>query len=139
MVLARTGVFNTTVFKNVAYGLKIRGAGRDEIDEKVNQALAFVGMENKAGQRALTLSSGETQRLGIARALVTGPEILFLDEPTASVDEENSGIIESIIRTMKEGGRTTVIMTTHDRDQAERLADVLLLMKDGMIETRRGK
>ncbi|MGE5808475.1 MAG: ATP-binding cassette domain-containing protein, partial [Nitrospirota bacterium] len=84
----------------------------------------------------VTLSSGETQRLGLARALVTEPDILFLDEPTASVDEENTGIIESIIRTMKEGGRTTVIMTTHDRDQAERLADVLLLMKDGMIEAQ---
>lgn len=135
MVLARTGVFNTTVFKNVAYGLKIRGVRRDEIEQKVNRALAFVGLENKAGQRAITLSSGETQRLGIARALVTEPEILFLDEPTASVDLENTAIIESIIKTMKEGGRTTVIMTTHDRDQAERLADVLLLMKDGGIET----
>jgi tungstate transport system ATP-binding protein len=139
MVLARTGVFNTTVFKNVAYGLRIRGASRDEIEQKVNSTLAFVGLENKAGQRALTLSSGETQRLGIARALVTEPEILFLDEPTASVDEENTAIIESIIKTMKEGGRTTVIMTTHDRDQAERLADVLLLMKDGVIATQGGR
>jgi tungstate transport system ATP-binding protein len=136
MVLARTGVFNTTVFRNVAYGLKIRGERQDEIEKKVNQALAFVGLKNMAGQRAVTLSSGETQRLGLARALVTEPDILFLDEPTASVDEENTGIIESIIRTMKEGGRTTVIMTTHDRDQAERLADVLLLMKDGMIEAQ---
>ena len=135
MVLARTGVFNTTVFGNVAYGLKIRGAGRGEIEKKVSRALDFVGLGDKADQRGLTLSSGETQRLGIARALVTEPEILFLDEPTASVDEENSGIIESIIKTMKEGGRTTVIMTTHDRDQAERLANVLLLMKDGVIET----
>jgi tungstate transport system ATP-binding protein len=137
MVLARTGVFNTTVFKNIAYGLKIRGERKDEIEKKVNKALAFVGMEHKSGQRALTLSSGETQRLGIARALVTEPEILFLDEPTASVDQENTAIIESIIKTMKEGGRTTVIMTTHDRDQAQRLADVLLLMKDGVIETQK--
>jgi ABC-type multidrug transport system ATPase subunit len=139
MVLARTGVFNTTVFKNVAYGLSIRGARRDEIEKRVNSALSFVGLESKAGQRALTLSSGETQRLGIARALVTEPEILFLDEPTASVDQENTVIIESIIKTMKEGGRTTAIMTTHDREQAERLADVLLLMKDGVIETQNGK
>jgi ABC-type multidrug transport system ATPase subunit len=139
MVLARTGVFNTTVFKNVAYGLKIRGAGKDEIAKKVHNALTFAGLESKTGQRALTLSSGETQRLGIARALVTEPEILFLDEPTASVDQENTAIIESIIKTMKQGSRTTVIMTTHDRDQAERLADVLLLMKDGVIETQGGR
>ena len=139
MVLARTGVFNTTVFKNISYGLRVRGAGKDEIAKKVHNALTFVGLERKKDQRALTLSSGETQRLGIARALVTEPEILFLDEPTASVDQENTAIIESIIKTMKEGGRTTVIMTTHDRDQAERLADVLLLMKDGVIETQAGK
>ena len=134
MVLARTGVFNTTVFKNISYGLRVRGAGKDEIAKKVHNALTFVGLERKKDQRALTLSSGETQRLGIARALVTEPEILFLDEPTASVDQENTAIIESIIKTMKNGGRTTVIMTTHDRDQAERLADVLLLMKDGIIK-----
>ncbi len=133
LLLARTGVFNTTVYKNVAYGLSIRGMHRHEIDKKVNTVLAFVGLDHKKNQRALTLSSGETQRLGIARSLAIDPEILFLDEPTASVDQENTGIIESIIRTMKADGRSTVIMTTHDREQAERLADVLLLMKEGTI------
>ncbi len=133
LVLPRTGVFNTTVYKNIVYGLLIRGMHRYEIDKKVSTALAFVGLEHKKYQRALTLSSGETQRLGIARALAIEPEILFLDEPTASVDQENTEIIESIIRTMKAGGRSTVIMTTHDREQAERLADIQLLMKDGTI------
>lgn len=133
LVLARIGVFNTTVYKNVSYGLIIRGIHHSEIDKKVSTALAFVGLEHQKNQRALTLSSGETQRLGIARALAIEPEILFLDEPTASVDQENTDIIESIIRTMKTGGRTTVIMTTHDREQAERLADVLLFMKEGTI------
>ncbi len=133
LVLARTGVFNTTVYKNVAYGLGIRGVPHAETEKRVMDALSFVGLQHKKNQRALTLSSGETQRLGIARALVIEPEILFLDEPTASVDEENTGIIESIITAMKKDGRTTVIMTTHDRDQAERLADVLLFMKGGTI------
>ncbi len=133
LVLARTGVFNTTVFKNVAYGLRIRGTQHTEMERRVIDALSFVGLQQKINQRALTLSSGETQRLGIARALVIEPEILFLDEPTASVDEENTGIIESIIASMKNNGRTTVIMTTHDRDQAERLGDVLMVMKEGTI------
>ncbi len=133
LVLARTGVFNTTVFKNVAYGLGIRGVPHAEKEKRVMDVLSFVGLQEKRNQRALTLSSGETQRLGIARALVINPEILFLDEPTASVDQENTGIIESIISSMKKDGRTTVIMTTHDRDQAERLADVLLFMKGGAI------
>ncbi|NTW60780.1 MAG: ATP-binding cassette domain-containing protein [Nitrospirae bacterium] len=134
IVLPRTGVFNTAVSSNVAYGLMIRNMQKHEINDTVQKALAFVGLEHKAKQNARTLSSGETQRLGIARALAIGPEILFLDEPTASVDEENTSIIEAIITSLKKDGRTMVIMTTHDRDQAERLADGLLVMKEGRIE-----
>ena len=79
------------------------------------------------------LSGGQKQRLAVATALVGNPRILFLDEPTASVDQKNTGIIEGIINTMKQDGKVTVIMTTHDRDQAARLADHLLVMKDGEI------
>ncbi len=133
LLLPKVGVFNTTVFKNVAYGLMIRGISRDEITEKVDNALDFVGLVHKKNQRALTLSSGEMQRLGIARAMVVEPEILFLDEPTASVDQENTEIIEDIILRMKKMGKSIVVITTHDMAQAERLADWLLLMKDGKI------
>jgi len=134
LVLPRTGVFNSTVFNNVAYGLKVRGAGPVELREKVLSVLAFVGLESRQKQHALTLSSGETQRMGIARALAIDPEILFLDEPTASVDEENTAIIESIIVRLKKAGRTMVIMTTHDRDQALRIADRLLVIEHGCIK-----
>ncbi|MEW6214943.1 MAG: ATP-binding cassette domain-containing protein [Nitrospirota bacterium] len=132
LLLPGVGVFNTTVFKNVAYGLRIRGIKRKEVVERVNRILEFVGLIHKRNQNALTLSSGETQRLGIARALVIEPEILFLDEPTASVDQENTEIIEDIILRMKKEGRLTII-TTHDMAQAERLADRLLIMQDGKI------
>jgi tungstate transport system ATP-binding protein len=139
LVLPRTGVFNTTVFNNVAYGLIVRGMNRQVVKEKVKSALDFVGMSHKVKQNARTLSSGETQRLGLARALAIGPEILFLDEPTTSVDERNTAIVETIIANLKKDGRTMVIMTTHDRDQAERLADCLLIMKEGRIlEAREG-
>jgi tungstate transport system ATP-binding protein len=137
LVLPRTGVFNTTAFHNAAYGLKVRGMGGNLLKKEVDRALDIVGLAHKSGQNARTLSSGETQRLGIARALAIGPEILFLDEPTASVDEENTAIIESIIGNLKKDGRTMVIMTTHDTDQAERLADTLLLMKEGSIADRK--
>jgi len=133
LLLPRVGVFNMTVFKNVAYGLTIRGANSDETGERVHKALDFVGLLQKKEQKALTLSSGETQRLGIARAIVTEPEILFLDEPTASVDLENTKIIEDIILRMKKIGKSIVVITTHDMAQAERLADWLLLLKDGRI------
>jgi tungstate transport system ATP-binding protein len=132
-VLPRVGVFNTTAFKNVAYGLRVRGIKGKEREEKVNRALEFVGLGHKSDQNARTLSSGETQRLGIARALVIEPEILFLDEPTASVDQKNTQIIEDIILKMKKEHSSTVIITTHDRVQAERLADYLLLIREGKI------
>ncbi len=132
LLLPRVGVFNTSVFNNVAYGLKIRGTGDLKINDKVESVLEFVGLIHKKDQKALTLSSGETQRMGIARALAIEPEIFFLDEPTASVDQENTEIIEDIILKMKKEGRSTII-TTHDVAQAERLADRLLIIQNGKI------
>ncbi len=133
LLLPKIGVFNSSVCKNVAYGLKIRGMVGSEIREKVDMALEFVGLIHKKNQNALTLSTGETQRLGIARAIVIEPEILFLDEPTASVDQENAEIIEDIILKMKKKGRSITIIATHDIIQAKKLEDRLLLIKDGKI------
>ena len=94
--------FSTLRFlKNVAYGLKIRGITRAEIEERVNDALMAVGLSHKKWQRALELSSGETKRLGIARALVINPEVFMLDEPTANIDPANTAIIEDIILAYK--------------------------------------
>lgn len=138
LVLPKVGVFNTTVFRNVSYGLNIRGVKGREAEERVCRALDFVGLTHKKDQNANTLSSGETQRLGIARAIVIEPEILFLDEPTASVDERNTEIIEDIILKMKKNAKSSVVITTHDREQAERLADFIMVMRDGKIRTEKG-
>lgn len=133
LVLPKVGVFNTTVCKNVKYGLQIRGMKKREADEKIDRALDFVGLIYKRDHNALTLSSGETQRLGIARAMVIEPEMLFLDEPTASVDQKNTEIIEDIILNMKKEGESSIIITTHDRLQAARLADSILIINEGKI------
>jgi tungstate transport system ATP-binding protein len=133
LVLPRIGVLNRTVYKNVAYGLSLRGIEKKELSERVGQTLEVVRLEHKQQQNALTLSSGETQRMAIARAMVLKPEVIFLDEPTASIDEENTAIVEEIILELKHAGKTTVIISTHDRDQAERLADHVVLMRNGMI------
>lgn len=133
LVLPRTGIFNTTAFKNVAYGLQIRGVPRAEIEARVQEALETVGLAHKRGQRAVELSSGETKRLGIARALVINPEVLLLDEPTANIDPANTEIIEEIILTREHLGQATILMITHDPEQARRLGDDLLLMKNGKI------
>ncbi len=133
LVLPKVGVFNTTVFKNASYGLKMRDVESKEVQRRVDRVLDVVGLVHKKQQNALTLSSGETQRLGIARALAIGPEVLFLDEPTASIDEENAEIVEGIILNMRREAGTTIIITTHDKDQAARLADRVVMMHDGGI------
>lgn len=132
LVLPGIGIFNTTVFKNVAYGLRIRGIRGKVMEERVNRAFEFVGLMHKKDHNALTLSSGEKQRLGIARAIVIEPDMLFLDEPTASVDMKNTEIIEDIILRLKDS-RRTVIITTHDMAQAKRLSKNILNMADGKI------
>jgi len=131
LVLPRPGIFNTTVFNNVAYGLKIRGVKAEEIEDRVKAILETVDLTHKKNQRALDLSSGETKRLGLARAMVLNPEILFLDEPTANIDPLNTEIIEEIILQMKSGGSTTILLITHEPAQAARLGNQLLFMKDG--------
>jgi tungstate transport system ATP-binding protein len=133
LVLPKIGIFNTTVFQNVAYGLKVRGTKKSETEEKVRDALEFVGLNHKKNSRALSLSSGETQRLGIARAIVIDPEILFLDEPTASLDPYNTTIIEELITKIKVRNKITIVMVTHNLYQARRLADYVLFMHDGRI------
>lgn len=139
LVLPKAGIFNSSVFGNVAYGLKIRGLSRGDIEDKVDHCLESFGLIDKRKQNALTLSSGEGQRLSIARAMVTAPDILFLDEPTASVDHKNSAFIEEIIVGMKGSGGPIVVMTTHDVSQASRLADVRLMIGEGRIVSMSGK
>jgi tungstate transport system ATP-binding protein len=133
LVLPKIGVFNTTVFNNVSYGLKIRGLSKGEITDRVHSVLDAVGLTHKKSENALTLSSGETQRLGIARALATEPEILFLDEPTASLDPQNTTIIEELIFRIRKQNSMIIVMVTHNIFQAKRLADQVLFMYEGEI------
>jgi tungstate transport system ATP-binding protein len=135
LVLPKVGVFNRSVAANVAYPLKIRHIPQPDVIRRVKQILELVGLYHKKNQPALTLSSGETQRMGMARALVIEPEILFLDEPTASIDDENTLIIENLLKTLKQNGRTTIIMTTHDSGQAHRVGDYVLWLKNGQLMT----
>ena len=133
LLLPKIGVFNTSVFNNVAYGLKVRGRPAAEIKDKVTAGLERVGLAHKARQNGLDLSSGETKRLGLARALVIEPEVFWLDEPTANIDPQNTEIIEQIILDMKSAGKSTLIVVTHDPAQARRLGDLLVVMEHGKI------
>jgi tungstate transport system ATP-binding protein len=130
LVLPTTGIFNASVFHNAAYGLKIRGVARGETEARVAAALA-AGEPRKISPGP-DLSSREAKRLA-SLGPVIDPEVLFLDEPTASLDPANAEIIENVISTMKRQRKTTIMMITHDPAQARRLGDQLLYLKDGKI------
>lgn len=131
IVLPGGGIFNASVYKNVAYGLKVRGVDKTRINEKVHEVLEMVGLLALSKHNALAISSGEAQRLALARAMVIEPEFIFLDEPTVNIDEQNRKVIEEIVLEMRKRGGPTIIITTHDRDQANRLADSILTIKGG--------
>lgn len=133
MVLSRGGIFNATVCANTAYGLRLRGMRGRELRDRTHAALDKVGLLEKIKQNALSLSSGESQRLALARAMAIEPEVLILDEPTASVDEANTAIIEDLIAHLRRPDGPLVIMATHDRDQAERLASRVVTISKGRL------
>lgn len=133
LVLPRVGLLNRSVWGNVAYPLKIRKMDRGTRRKRVQEALEMVHLTHKSRQSALTLSSGESQRVGIARALAFRPQILMLDEPTASIDDANTEIIESLLLQIRAAQQTTIIMSTHDGAQARRLADQTLWLREGQL------
>jgi tungstate transport system ATP-binding protein len=126
-------LFHTTVFNNVAYGLKIRSVDRNMIQEKVSQSLRTVGLSGFENRKAYQLSAGEAQRVAIAQALVLDLEILFLDEPTANIDKTNTKIVEQLIGDINRRNSTTIIFTTHNISQAYGLSDEVLFLLNGKI------
>jgi tungstate transport system ATP-binding protein len=133
MVFQKPAVLNTTVAGNVAFGLKFRGVEKSQIDVRVHEALDIVGLLHLTDRKAVTLSGGEMQRVAIARALVTRPEVLLLDEPTANLDPVNSELIEDLILRIHRQFHTTIILSTHDMIQGQRLADRIGVIMDGRI------
>ncbi len=124
-------LFSTTVVNNVVFPLKIRGVSKEAQHRIMDELLALVGMESFKDAKAHTLSGGETQRVAIAQALACSPEVILLDEPTASVDMENQITIEHIIKEINLEKGISVILTTHDMIQASRLADEIVFMFEG--------
>jgi len=133
MVFQKTALFNTTVYKNVTYGLNLRGYPKKEIDERVRDVLNLVKLEGYEKRLAKKLSGGEQQRVSLARALVLNTELLLLDEPTANLDPKNVSIIEETISWVNRERKTTIVMATHNMFQAENLTDRAALIIGGKI------
>jgi tungstate transport system ATP-binding protein len=126
-------LFTTTVYKNLEFGLKVRGMGRNKRQRIIEEALELVGMRYFAQAPAHRLSGGETQRVALARALAVSPKVLLCDEPTSSVDIENQYAIIRILKQINEIKKITVVFTTHDRSQAVSLAKKILVLDHGKI------
>ncbi len=132
-VLQKPTVFNTSVYDNIAYGLKWRGVKKDNIREKVNNILEMVSLSAYKNRNARTLSGGEVQRVAIARAIAIEPELLLLDEPTANLDPTSTSKIEELITRILHQYDTTIIMATHDMSQGQRLANRVGVLINGEI------
>ncbi|MDD5095286.1 MAG: ABC transporter ATP-binding protein [Dehalococcoidia bacterium] len=126
-------VFSMTVQDNVACGLKWRHRSRESIRGRVDEVLEMVGMADYRERDAKTLSGGETQRIAIARALITDPELLLLDEPTANLDPSSTSKIEEVLERIIRARRTTVLMATHDMSQGQRLAQTMGVLMNGEL------
>ncbi|MCX6693319.1 MAG: ATP-binding cassette domain-containing protein [Methanomicrobiales archaeon] len=133
MVFQKPVALSGSVLQNVATGLRFRGIPRGETSERVNEALTTVGLGEYGARIASTLSGGELQRIALARALVTRPEVLLLDEPTANLDPLSSAHIERLIRVICRRWEVTVVMATHDMHQGQRLSDRVAVLIEGVL------
>ena len=135
MVFQRPVMLRRSAAANVAYALALRGIPWRRRRELVDDALERTGLGRLARQPARVLSFGEQQRLALARAWALSPQVLFLDEPTASLDPTATHAIEQVIAAFDAAG-TKVVMCTHDLNQARRLGDEILFLDRGrLLET----
>jgi tungstate transport system ATP-binding protein len=133
MVFQDPLLFDTTVFDNVATGLKIRGMGRSDIARLVPEYLERFGVGQLAKRSARKLSGGEAQRTSLARAFVTKPEIIFLDEPFSALDPPTREVLTSDLEKILRETHTTAVASTHDQTEALRLADRIAVINEGKI------
>jgi molybdopterin-binding protein len=133
LVFQKTTVFGTSVYNNIAYGLKMRKVPKETRDREVKKALELVKLEGFEKRNARKLSGGEQQRVAIARALVLKTKLLLLDEPTTNLDPKNAGILEEVIDTVNRENKTTIVMATHNMFQARKLPHRIALMDEGKI------
>jgi tungstate transport system ATP-binding protein len=132
MVFQQAVLLRRSAAANVRYALNLAGINGAEGDQRITDALAEVGLSALAHRSARVLSGGEKQRLALARAWALAPEVLFLDEPTASLDPRATHAVEDIVRGIHARG-TTIVMSSHNLAQAKRLADDIVFLHDGRL------
>lgn len=134
MVFQKPYLINTSVNNNIAYPLKLRGLGDDEISMKVSDVIELLDLNEIQQQNARTLSGGEGQKVALARAIVFEPRLLLLDEPTANIDPKSIYTMEKAIRHINQHSGTTVLLVTHNVKQLQRLCSNAVFMEKGGVE-----
>ena len=136
MVFQKATPFPKSIYENVAYGLRIAGASRrSELDAVVERSLRRAALweevKDRLQESALGLSGGQHQRLCIARAIAVNPEIILMDEPCSALDPRSTARIEDLIRELR--GEYTIIIVTHNMQQASRVSDWTAFMYEGVL------
>ncbi|MGE0014082.1 MAG: phosphate ABC transporter ATP-binding protein [Azoarcus sp.] len=132
MVFQHPMMLRASVLENVALGLKPLGVSAPERQRSAMAVLERIGLAHRADDSARQLSGGEKQRLALARAWLTRPRLLLLDEPTASLDPSATAEVERIIREIRTDG-TRILMVTHNLGQATRLGDDIVFISAGKV------
>jgi iron(III) transport system ATP-binding protein len=122
-----------TIFENVAYGLRLRGLGADEIGRRVAATLALLQIESYATRHPAGLSGGQQQRVSIARALVYEPTMLLLDEPLANLDAKLRVMMREEIRALQRRLGITTLYVTHDQEEATAVSDRMAVFNHGRL------
>ena len=129
-------IVNMTVYDNVAFAMRVVGAGTAEIRSRVPYVLNLVGLEHKSRRHPGELSGGEQQRLAIARALVNNPSTIIADEPTGNLDPGRSLEIMTLLQEINRLG-TTVLVVTHEQNLVDQFVNRVITIDDGLISSDR--
>ena len=134
MIFQSFNLFNSrTVFGNIAYPLKLAKVPKNEIKERVNELLKFVGLEDKANNYPEQLSGGQKQRVGIARALATSPDILICDEATSALDPETTTEILNLLKKVNREYNLTILLITHEMHVVKEICHRVAVMEKGKV------
>ncbi|EAC6123036.1 glycine betaine/L-proline ABC transporter ATP-binding protein [Listeria monocytogenes] len=134
MVFQNFGLFpNRTINRNVEYGLEIQGMDKEEREKNAAASLALVGLAGYGDQYPSQLSGGMQQRVGLARALANNPDILLMDEAFSALDPLNRKDMQDQLLDLQDKMKKTIIFITHDLDEALRIGDHIMIMRDGSV------
>lgn len=138
LVTQKPYLFKRSVYENIVYPLKVRKINKDRIKALADDTLKNLDINDLRSKKAHLLSGGESQKVSLARALIFEPQLLFLDEPTSNIDPESIKTMEREIIKFNKEKKSTVVIVTHNLEQAKRLCDEIIYMENGKVGTNNG-